>query len=396
MRVDVRRAIGALTTAAVLGIGAATVATATVSSFGPAAPVTSGGAYDRNPSVVQDGAVTRAFFARTQLTACDRLAGCPADNTLYDLYEMVSADGGATWGAPQEIADNSLFPDSPWNDPSYGRTVAATRTASGALHVFWASGGNTSSLVYGVKPPASSTWTWSSRDDLPVFNVEAVSKGDTTFVYYEDGLEGSIKVMTFDGATFGTPQTVLASANIPKAIVDASGIVRLTAVNASAWPVVNVLLTSSTDGVTFGAPVVAIAGDGVVTNWDPSLAQAADGSYHLFHAPDQGDGRQVIEHRVSATFEGLASAAPTQLTTGTDGATVYWDYWPEAFSSGSTLRLLFTSEAGTPPGTGHVWATSAAVTLPGPVTAEDCKNGGWRDFGFRNQGACVSSVAGRR
>ena len=34
---------------------------------------------------------------------------------------------------------------------------------------------------------------------------------------------------------------------------------------------------------------------------------------------------------------------------------------------------------------------------PGSITAEDCKNGGWMDFGFfKNQGDCVSFVAHRR
>jgi hypothetical protein len=30
---------------------------------------------------------------------------------------------------------------------------------------------------------------------------------------------------------------------------------------------------------------------------------------------------------------------------------------------------------------------------PLPVSKEQCKNGGWRPFGFKNQGACVSFVA---
>jgi hypothetical protein len=29
---------------------------------------------------------------------------------------------------------------------------------------------------------------------------------------------------------------------------------------------------------------------------------------------------------------------------------------------------------------------------PAPATAADCKKGGWRQYGFRNQGACVSSL----
>src|SRR5687768_11659425 len=85
--------------AAAVLLGASTLAGAAVAPLGPGAPITSGSAYDRNPSVVQDGAVTRAFFARTEDPGCNRLApdNCPADNTTYDLYEMDSLDGGQTW-----------------------------------------------------------------------------------------------------------------------------------------------------------------------------------------------------------------------------------------------------------------------------------------------------------
>jgi hypothetical protein len=36
------------------------------------------------------------------------------------------------------------------------------------------------------------------------------------------------------------------------------------------------------------------------------------------------------------------------------------------------------------------------ATKPGPKTKEDCKRSGWRTFGFRNQGLCVSSLNVRK
>jgi hypothetical protein len=52
------------------------------------------------------------------------------------------------------------------------------------------------------------------------------------------------------------------------------------------------------------------------------------------------------------------------------------------------------------PGTFEVTATWAGGTLTAsldvncgrPQTKDDCKDGGWRDFGFRNQGQCIKAV----
>ena len=96
---------------------------------------TDGPNYDRNPSVVQDGALTDLFFTRSQ-QPCDRLAGCDADNSDYDLYLKQSANGGKDYGPEQLVATN---PDGPGNH--YGRTIAATRAPDGTVLVFWASGG---------------------------------------------------------------------------------------------------------------------------------------------------------------------------------------------------------------------------------------------------------------
>jgi hypothetical protein len=55
-------------------------------------------------------------------------------------------------------------------------------------------------------------------------------------------------------------------------------------------------------------------------------------------------------------------------------------------------------------GTGNSWKVPVVVSRPilssrigrlgplVPVSKDDCKDGGWRAFGFRNQGQCVASV----
>jgi len=41
---------------------------------------------------------------------------------------------------------------------------------------------------------------------------------------------------------------------------------------------------------------------------------------------------------------------------------------------------------------GWNWYIDLPDSLPVPTTEEQCKNGGYEDFGFRNQGQCISSL----
>jgi hypothetical protein len=38
------------------------------------------------------------------------------------------------------------------------------------------------------------------------------------------------------------------------------------------------------------------------------------------------------------------------------------------------------------------WSLDISSTTPVPTTKEQCKEGGWRDFGYRNQGTCIGFV----
>jgi hypothetical protein len=305
--------------------------------------------------VVEDGVSTWMFFARSQADPCNRLAGCDADNTDYDLYAERSGNEGVSWSAPQLVAAN---PGPTGTTPFRGRTPSATVDRIGRTWVFWASGGNSGPLYYTHNAGrGSSIWApLQSLTDAQYFNVNAVTKGATTYVYYEDGALGGVYVRTFNGTSFTAPSLVAAGTAIPKAIVDRYGIFRLAMVDASAYPVVNVVTSSSLDGVHWLPPQVAVAGDGTVTNWDPALAQTADGIYHLYWAPDLGNGTQRIEARTSWTF--FDWWTPPSAVTSPAG---YWDYWPTPTGLRG-LSLFYTSEAGQTPGTGHIYQ----LTAPAP------------------------------
>jgi hypothetical protein len=334
-------------------------------------PRTAGPQYDRNPSVVQDGALTYMFFARSQL-ACDRLAGCPADNLDYDLYYKVSPDGGKTFGPPQLAATN---PDGPMG--FYGRTSAATVTGDGTVYVFWASGGNQDELYY-IRETGPTTNTFTAPAVVPgtsplTFNVEAVSNGADIFLYTEESdvlppTPYGIYARRFDGATVTEGPTLVAlDRNIPKAIRDVNGGFRMTMVNATQYPTVDVEVSSSADGMAWTPPVPVVQEEGIA-HWDPTLIQRPNGNYELYFAPDRDFGlaSQRIAEVKSNDF--VRWSAPHEISPGFSGGVHYWDYWPEGFLRGNQVVLFYTSERGfnqAPDGTGHIWTTPGFGGLDG-------------------------------
>jgi len=313
---------------------------------------TDGPNYDRTPSVVQDGTLTDLFFVRSQ-APCNRLAGCNADNTDYDLYLKQSADGGKDYGPAEKIADN---PDGPGNH--YGRTIAATRAPDGTVLVFWASGGFSQPLYVvretgtGWSAPAVVTGTLSNT----VMNVEALTRGTDVLVYTEE--PDGIHAYRYTGPGVVGGNLVSSSKNLPKGIVDnQNGSVRLTYTDATAYPQVDVYVNTSADGQTFGAEQLVVSEPGA-SYWDPALAQRHNGKYELYAAPDreEGAGRQQVADLQSNDF--VRWSKPHDLTPGFKGGTEYWDYWPEPFVLGNKLTLYYTSERATntqPAGTGHIW-----------------------------------------
>jgi hypothetical protein len=58
--------------------------------------------------------------------------------------------------------------------------------------------------------------------------------------------------------------------------------------------------------------------------------------------------------------------------------------------TGAALGPAFGDAAGSAdPG---VVVTDVTATPPRPASKDDCKNGGWRRFGFKNHGQCVAAV----
>ena len=359
-------------------------------------PRTAGDRYDRNPTVVQDGGLTYLFFARSQ-NPCNRLAGCNPDAQDFDLWYKVSLDGGKTYAPPVLLA---LNPDGP--GPFYGRTIAAVRSIEGAsagtVYVFWASGGNSNELYVIAKPPSATFGLLTpvvGTSPLEVFNVEAVAGPDGIFLYTEECCSSlGIFAYRFDGLVATGRTSVAPGKSLPKAIVDSQPgpfRYRMTYVDASTYPKVDVYVASSADGLVWPEHQLVVSEPGV-SNWDPTLAQLPNGRYYLYFAPDhqQGAGRQRIAVTTSNDF--IRWPAAREVSPGFTAGTEYWDYWPEGFVLGNKLTLYYTSERGfdgNPTGTAHIW------TLPGfsgvnemPTgSAEDTSADGATPAGWTGVGA---------
>jgi hypothetical protein len=105
----------------------------------------------------------------------------------------------------------------------------------------------------------------------------------------------------------------------------------------------------------------------------------------------------------SVTYTPDASDPPTPTRSDTITATYVSDF-PTHFASRGTTTVTVrpTSKADCRNGGWQNYGfqnqgqcfqfVSGALGLPAPPTKADCRNGGWRNLGFRNQGQCVQVV----
>ena len=326
--------------------------------------------YDRNASVIRDTTgTTYLYFARSELP-CNRLGATPnpacPDQVGYDMYVKRSTDGGQDFGPATLVAQNPFGPG-----PAFrGRTIAATATPDG-VHVFWADGGSNNALYHAFKPNGQDTFTGNPQP-MPefganVFNVEAVAVGSEVYVYTQENSDIKARSYAASGPTLnpdGGPTDVEQGKSIPKAIVDVNGGCKMTMVDDSSYPQVDVYTDASADCLNWPSaarPVVTQPG----SNWDPQLTQKRNGEYYLFFAPDHTGAGERQQVALTKSNDFVRWSAPHDLTPGRTARTPYWDYWPEGFvRGGDQVVLFYTSErrikqdgVRTPTGVGHIWTT---------------------------------------
>jgi hypothetical protein len=84
----------------------------------------------------------------------------------------------------------------------------------------------------------------------------------------------------------------------------------------------------------------------------------------------------------------LASPASPAQTTVQAGTPLAWGY--NAYGQ-SDIPSGLTDVVDVAAGGYHNLAVKQVAVL-GPTSKDDCKNGGYKDFGFKNQGQCIKAV----
>lgn len=315
--------------------------------------LTFGTHYDRNSTTLKAADGTYWMYFARSVEPCDRATGgCNADGSQYNIFYMNSSDP-ATFSNPVQLSDRTGL-----SQFFYGRTIAATQDSTGTIWVFWASGGNGGPLYYYTKEPNQ---PWSARgelDDELYFNVEAAARGNELWMFYEDATGTGVfsRQYSYDSGTWSSPTPVASGMSIPKAYVDGNTFY-LTMAKTDTWPDVGDYVTSSTDGVNWTEPMLAVPAHDGITNWDPTIVKKGN-RFSVFSAPDTGDGSQHIAWTQSSNKGRSWPGTNQALTTASYGTTSWWDYWPEAMVVGGDIYLTYTSERNadaTGAGPAHIW-----------------------------------------
>jgi len=195
------------------------------------------------------------------------------------------------------------------------------------------------------------------------------------------GTAGLIVLAAITGACADANPTGVA---VPKQPAHSVSIAAATAWTASGPGTVTVV----SDG-TAGDAVMTYALSGSSGTWDfettadQTATVTLPWSYSGDHgAPGTVQVYAVVNDAVVATLLGTSTFGPFTLS-GTYTFTV---------SAGDTYGFRFDGRSfggGTLQGTFTVDVPEAPVD---PVTKDDCKDGGWMAFGFKNQGQCVDFV----
>jgi hypothetical protein len=68
----------------------------------------------------------------------------------------------------------------------------------------------------------------------------------------------------------------------------------------------------------------------------------------------------------------------------------------ESTTLGEVIVNMFNYGPGTPAYDVHVSNFAVGEILPTPTVKDDCRKGGYADFGFKNQGLCIASLVSNR
>ena len=323
--------------------------------------ITSDSHYERNPSVLKgDNGMWWLFYTRGRDDSGVRgYNGYNPDLDYYDIYYRVARTKEGLRSA-QDYKVPGNYPDNAQRD------VSAIKTGDGTIWVFTSTGlgpGADRSAYY-YRYDSSG---WSGPVIVPLTDyaahVNAVTDGDSIFVFYDIGYNLSVTV--YRDQQWSDPVLVTKNATIGKGLSDRGKLYVVWShivESENVWGDWIGFSVSNDNGLTWQSYDQIAAWSGA-TNWDPALIKGTK-VFKLFFAPDTGTGKQqFIAMSSSDNPEDTASwSIPVRVTNAQFGLNSWWDFWPDpleiAEGRAIVVDLFYASErnsAGTAMTDSNIW-----------------------------------------
>lgn len=319
---------------------AVSAATIEVTKYYTANP--NNGKYDRNPSLAIFQDTLWLFYAKGDNASTGGVRG-PLYNPDDDSYVVWYKQGLSEedpMGGPEIRLDLSAT-----NRPEgFDQRDVSAVAFNGSLYVFASAGfGGSQQPVYYYKYDGA----WSGPVALPTGgggHVNAVCDDNRVYFTLEQGADETLKsvLFTWDGTTLNGPFTVVDGNGVPKVVKkDNSLYVISVAPGASTVNLHSCPATAAPSTWTHISDPITVPGSMI---WDPSLC-VEGATLHAFAAPSTAvPDRQWIVQSYS-TNNGTTWSPVRTITTGGNGLTDWWEYWPVAYNFGDDgYVVLFTTE----------------------------------------------------
>ncbi|MFZ5979854.1 MAG: right-handed parallel beta-helix repeat-containing protein, partial [Candidatus Zixiibacteriota bacterium] len=303
-------------------------------------------AYDRNPSVINDGSNFWLFYTKGDDVSTDgvRGTGYNPDNDNYVVYYKKAATVEELSGA----GEVKLALSESARPTGFDQRVVSAVKFGESIYAFVSSGFSPSasdkSLYYYVYNGSN----WSGPIQLIGSSisqggyVNVATDGNRIYIVWEC-TDGSSDAYTWDGSTLSSKIDV-SPGNMPKITVMPDKIGALFAVNIEdGTGDIEVFSAFSGPSPTFSAHSTAISGGGF---YDPCIFNDGTDLY-IVSAPWVAADRQYLVQTKSEYASAVWSETRT-ISYGGYGVTEWWDYWPCGYFDGFNYYLFFTTETNSP------------------------------------------------
>ncbi len=301
--------------------------------------LTTNGDYDRNPSIIHDGANYWLFYTKGDqpAPAVRGVGGYDPDADSYVVYYKTAATLAGLTGAPE----TKLALSESARPTNFDQRVSSATYFNDKIYVFVSSGqsGTDRGLYYYEYSGGSWSGPFTLIADATARggHVNVTSDANHVYIVWESS-DGSADCYTWDGTTLSS-KIDISDDNMPKitlmgttlyvvSIEDGTGDIEVYSATAGASP-------------SFSSHSTAIPGAGL---YDPCIFNDGTNLYVVTAPYDGGNDQQwLIQTKYSGSW-----ATAKRVTYGGYDTTYWWDYWPCGYHDGTDAYLFFTTETESP------------------------------------------------